>query len=205
MDQKISVEQITSSKVVIKSPVIQDEFGTIIKKYTVLFSPYTIDEMIDKPSLLDEAKEKTFEFTTVSTTITMELNLSDQITPTLVYYVTVIPKDENNMFGEASHNELRFKLATQTHGDGTYSDTVNNIAKANMELANVTHSHNTTNNILTLKWTAVQGADKVDISSYNPTSDLFERLAIVNMSDESYSFLLTRNGEYIIDLTPNNG
>jgi hypothetical protein len=55
-----------------------------------------------------------------------------------------------------------------------------------------------------LRWTAIGGSDKVDIFLNNPTSSSFERLASVNMSDENYSFLLTRNGEHILRFVPNN-
>jgi hypothetical protein len=72
-----------------------------------------------------------------------------------------------------------------------------------MSLANITHT--ITNNNATLRWTAIDGSDKIDIFAYNPTSGIFERLASVNMSDESYTFALTRNGEYIITFVPNNG
>ena len=71
--QKITVDQITSNKIVIKSPVIQDELGNKIKKYTVMFSQYPLSQILETTSLLDQSKEKVFEFTTVGTDITMEL------------------------------------------------------------------------------------------------------------------------------------
>jgi len=47
----------------------------------------------------------------------MELTSTDDgIIPSTVYYLSVIPKDENGILGEIS-NELRFKLATQTFGE----------------------------------------------------------------------------------------
>jgi len=204
ISQEISVDEISVDNVVIKSPVIEDELGNTIKKYTVMFSQYPLSEMLDNISLIDESREKTFEFTTVGTDVLMELtSLSDGVVPASVYYISVIPKDENNILWEIS-NEIRFKLATQTYGEWTYTDeAAHTAAGANMSLANVTHT--ITNNNATLRWTAIDGSDKIDIFAFNPTSGIFERLASVNMSDESYSFILTRNGEYIINLVPNNG
>jgi hypothetical protein len=72
-----------------------------------------------------------------------------------------------------------------------------------MSLANI--SHTTTQNRATLRWTAVDGSDKVDIFLWNPTSEVFERLTSINMSDEKYEFTLTRNGEYLVNFMPNNG
>jgi len=71
-----------------------------------------------------------------------------------------------------------------------------------MSLANITHT--ITNNKATLRRTAVDGSDKIDIFLWNPTSETFERLSSVNMSDEAYTFTLTRNGEYVINFMPNN-
>ena len=203
ISQKISVHQIAVDRITIKSPVIQDELGNPIRKYTVMFSQYPLSQILDNISLIDQSREKTFEFTTVGTEVTMELVASvDGISPSSVYYLSVIPKAANGILWEIS-NELRFKLATQTHGEGAYSETGHTAAGANMALANITHT--ITNNNATLRWTAVAGSTRIDIFSFNPTSALFERLSTVNMSDESYTFALTRNGEYIINFVPNNG
>lgn len=202
--QKITVDQITTDKIVIKSPVIKDELWNNIKKYTVMYSQYPLSQILETTSLLNQSKEKTFDFTTVDTEITMELTATgDNITPSSVYYLSVIPKDQNGILGEIS-NEIRFKLATQTSGEGTTSGTTDTHTApgANMSLANVTHT--IANNRATLRWTAVDGSNKVDIFLWNPTSEVFERLSSVNMTDETYTFALTRNGEYIVNFMPNN-
>ncbi|MEI7919327.1 MAG: hypothetical protein WCH65_03870 [bacterium] len=98
VSQKVTVSQITSDKIVIKSPVIQDELNNKIKKYTVMFSQYPLSQILETPTLLDQAKEKTFDFTTVGTDVTMELNAAtDGINPSTVYYLSVIPKDQNGI------------------------------------------------------------------------------------------------------------
>jgi len=71
-----------------------------------------------------------------------------------------------------------------------------------MSLAYITHT--ITNNKVTLRWTAVDGSDKVDIFLWNPMNEMFERLSSINMTDEAYMFTLTRNGEYIVNFIPNN-
>ena len=207
VSQKITVDQISLNKVVIKSPVISDDLGNKIKKYTVMFSQYPLSQILETTSLLDQSKEKTFDFTTVGTDITMELTLTgDALNPNLVYYLSVIPKDQSGILWEIS-NELRFKLSTQTSGDGNGSGslvaaTAHTAPGANMSLANITHT--ITNNRATLRWTAVDGSDKVDIFLWNPTSSVFERLTSIDMSAENYTFPLTRNGEYIVNFMPNN-
>lgn len=205
INQKISIDQITPDKVVIKTPVIQDDLGNKIKKYTVMFSPYPLSQILENATLLDQSKEKTFEFTNPGNEVTMELNAStDGINPSNVYYLSIIPKDDNGILWEIS-NEIRFKLATQMYGEGTSTGentSFHTAPWADMSLANVTHT--ISNNKATLRWTAVDGSDKIDIFLWNPTSTVFERLASVNMADEQYTFTLTRNGEYIVNFVPNN-
>jgi hypothetical protein len=60
--QKITVDSITTEKIVIKSPLISDDFGTKIKKYTVIYGPYSLDEILSNTALVDQSKEKSFTF-----------------------------------------------------------------------------------------------------------------------------------------------
>jgi hypothetical protein len=206
ISQKVTVDSITVDHIVLKSPVIQDELGNKIKKYTVMFSQYPLSQILEDTTLLDQSKEKTFDFTTVNTEITMELKATeDGINTNNVYYVSIIPKDNNGILGEIS-NELRFKLATQKYGEGKPTDTwalTHAAPWANMSLAHITHT--ITSNRATLRRTSIDGSDKIDIFLWNPTSEMFERLGSVNMSDETYTFTLTRNGEYLVNFMPNNG
>lgn len=202
--QKVTVDQITLNDITIKSPVIKDESGNKIKKYTVMFSQYPLSQILETTSLLDQSKEKTFDFTTPADDITMQLTVTwDTLNPNVVYYLSVIPKDQNGILGEIS-NEIRFKLATQTSWEWTptTSSSTHTAPGANMSLANINHT--ITSNRATLRWTAIDGSDKVDIFLWNPTSSLFERLTSINMAAESYTFTLTRNGEYIVNFMPNN-
>jgi hypothetical protein len=93
--QKISVSQITASKVVISTPKIQDDIGNDIKTYTAMYSQSPLSAILEDTTLLDQSKEKTFTFTTVGSTVSLELNaLADTIDPSKVYYISVIPKDQ---------------------------------------------------------------------------------------------------------------
>jgi hypothetical protein len=119
--QKISISQITSSNIVITSPVIQDDLGNTLKEYTVTYSQYPLSQLEATPALLDQTQEKTFDFTTLGSTITMQLNaVTDALNPTKVYYIFVAPKDQNGVMGQIS-NEIWANLAMQTTGDGLYT------------------------------------------------------------------------------------
>jgi len=99
ISQKISVNQIAADKIIINSPVIEDELGNQIKKYTVMYSQYPLSQILDNVALLDQSKEKTFNFTTLAATgLTIELKaVEDGINPSVVYYISVIPKDQNGI------------------------------------------------------------------------------------------------------------
>ena len=116
--QKITIDQISADKIIIKSPIIQDELGNKILKYTVMYSQYPLAQILETTTLLDQSKEKTFDFPAVGITgITMELTVTgDMINPNVVYYLSIIPKDLNGILGEVS-NEIWFKLSTQTSGE----------------------------------------------------------------------------------------
>lgn len=108
--QKVAVTQITATKVVLNSPVIQDELNNKILKYTVMYSEYPLAQILENTALLDQSKEKTFDFSgTLGTGISMELTTADGLDPNKVYYLSVIPKDANSILGEMS-NELWIKL-----------------------------------------------------------------------------------------------
>ncbi len=204
--QRIKVASIAPDKVVIKSPLIKDELGNIIKKYTLMFSQYPLSQILENPALLDQSKEKTFDFPTPGTDITMELHMvTDTLSPVHVYYLSIIPKDQNWILWEIS-NEIWFKLATQTYGEGnatwSLSLLAHGAAGADMGLANITHTIR--QNLASLKWIAVSGSDKVDIFLLDPMSQTFQRLTSLNMAAERYDFPLTRNGEYVLNFMPNN-
>lgn len=96
--QKITVDKITPNNIIIKSPVIQDELGNKITKYTVMFSQYPLSQILETTTLLDQSKEKTFDFSAVDTNITMEITVTgDALNPNVVYYLSVIPKDKNGI------------------------------------------------------------------------------------------------------------
>lgn len=200
--QKISITQVSTTGLTLSSPKIQDELGNDIKKYTVMYSQYPLSDILENTALLDQSKEKTFEFATVGTTITMALTAAvDIIDPSKVYYISVIPKDQNSILWEIS-NELRFKLADRTRGEWLYTWWVHAAAGADMNLASVSHIN--TGGRVTLRWIAVNGSDSVDILLLDAGATTFTKLATVSMSAEKYEFTVTRNGEFTVNFLPNN-
>lgn len=71
-----------------------------------------------------------------------------------------------------------------------------------MNLANVTHT--ISGRTVTLRRTAINGSDSVDIYLFDPTAGVYNKLSTVDMADERYSFSISRNGEFIVKFMPNN-
>ena len=79
----------------IASPKIQDDIGNDIKTYTVMYSQSPLSAILENTALLDQSKEKTFTFTTVTGIVYFALNATaDTIDATKPYYVSIIPKDQ---------------------------------------------------------------------------------------------------------------
>lgn len=213
--QKISVSAIDNQKVTISSPMIMDDLGGKLKKYTVMYSEYTLDQMLGQTALLTQAKEKTFNFTGTETTLSMDLGLYDGIDPLKTYYVLVMPKDDQGVGGQIS-NEIWFKLGGGIYGEGVYTWTNDPImhaaAGADMSLAGTTHQCNpdclskaSGSKKITLKWIAVPGSSQVDISLKIDGVDAdFNRLGTVNMVDERYEMTTNKNGVHVFNLKANN-
>ncbi len=202
-NQTISIKEITDQKIVIESPIIINNTQNITK-YTIMYSEYSLAEMLEKNDLLNQIKEKAFTLSWTQNPFTMELSLSDNIDPTKKYYLFIVPKDQNNNLWEVS-NEIRFRLSDKTYGNAWSNQSLNqthNAAGADMSLANITHTIN--GNTITLKWITIAWSTSIDLSVMTPGSTSFNRVATINMGDERYSFVANRNGEYIFQFTPNN-
>ncbi|AHB41739.1 hypothetical protein P148_SR1C00001G0952 [candidate division SR1 bacterium RAAC1_SR1_1] len=205
--EKLTIKEITDQKVIIESPIIKNQSNENITKYTVMYSEFPLTEILEDTNLLNQTKEKSFDITGTNNSFTIELGTADGIDIIKKYYLFVIPKDINGNLGEVS-NEIRFNIAEKTYGDAGSSEiytttAVHNAAGADMTLANITHGIN--GSTITLRWISINGSSTIDLSVMTPGSSSFNRVATINMNDESYSFVASRNGEYIFQFTPDNG
>lgn len=209
--QKVSIKEITTQKVVIESPIIMDDFNTKITKYTVMYSEHTLDQMLNDTNLLNQAKEKTYDYTGNDSKFTIELWLYDMIDPSKVYYVIIMPKDSAWIWWQIS-NEIRFKMSNQTSGEWVYIEPIQHAAAWwNMALANITHTcvpdclaPGWDSKKISLKRISVIWSDIVDIYLSNDGTTNFNKLATTNMSSEQYELATTKNGEHVFKFTPNN-
>ncbi len=205
--EKITIKEITDEKAVIQSPLIKMQNNTNISNYTLMYSEFPLTEILENTSLLNETKEKAITIANNESPFYAELGMSDGVNPLTKYYLFIIPKDGSWNLWEVS-NEIWFNISTKTYGDAwsneiyTTTETTHNAAWADMTLANISHEINW-NNIL-LKRISVNWSSTIDISVMTPNSSSFNRVATVNMNQETYTFSANRNGEYIFKFAPDN-
>lgn len=165
----ISVDTISPTQVVIKSPVIRDGSSQDVKKYVLWYGPYPFSQLLNGGSGISTADFKSKEFTYTSfswSTFTMALGTADGLSATQTYYAVVVPIATNGELWELSGPDICFKLQGWLYAEwlacsslGTW--TTHNSAWANMALADISNTCN--GNQITLTWTSVPGADKVKI------------------------------------------
>lgn len=204
--QKISVKEITNDRVIISSPIIKNQNNQNVTKYTIMYSEFPLTQILEDTNLLNQTKEKAFDLTWTTDPFTIELWTGDGLDILKKYYLFVIPKDGSGNLWEVS-NEMWFNISQKTYGDAwsseTYTtETTHNAAGADMTLANITHAIN--GNTITLRWIAVNGSTTIDLWVMTPGSSSFNKVATINMNDESYDFIANRNGEYIFQFIPDN-
>lgn len=204
--EKITIKEITDEKVVIQSPLIKNQNNQNISNYTLMYSEFPLTEILENTNLLNETKEKTITLTGSEDPFHVELWIPDWLNPITKYYLFIIPKDDTGNLWEVS-NEIWFNISTKTYWDAWSSevytlDETHDAAWADMTLANISHEINW--NTITLKRIAVNWSETIDLSVMTPGSSSFNRVATVNMNQETYAFTSNRNWEYIFKFTPDN-
>lgn len=94
INSNVSVKNITSSSIVIESPIILDADGEDIKEYVMRYGLYPMDKLLDGGSdvSIDDFNQKEFTFSSFSgTTFTMTLTTADDIQANQIYYISVQP------------------------------------------------------------------------------------------------------------------
>lgn len=165
----ISVDSISSTQVVIKSPVIRDGSSQDVKKYVLWYGPYPFSQLLNGWAGISTSdfKSKEFNYTSFTgATFTMSLGIADGISATQTYYAVVVPIATNGELWELSWPDICFKMQGWLYAEwlacsSLGSWTTHNAAGANMALANIANTCN--GNQITLTWTAVPWADKVKI------------------------------------------
>lgn len=175
-------KEVTGDAVVLNTPVVKDDLGNMIKRYKVTYSTKSIAE--SDPT---ELKEVNFDFEEL-TGETVDLALT-WLNTTAPYYFVIVPVNKDNNIGENS-KEIVY----------TPVDTHAAAATGNVSLADVTYTYS--GNEVSLKWTPVEGASKVEVYMKADWQEDYTSLGSAKMADGSYNFSVTAAGSYYVKLVP---
>ena len=199
--------------------------------YRLFVSKYNMEAIKNGEVADADVVMQDFELASWDKFIELPINsLKAQLDDNQVYYAFIVPLDEYDGVGTPSE-EICFiksdKLCLQWEGCATLGLVVEPEPEivepevvepepeivepeviedeehyaancVGMDLANVTHVIN--NNTITLLWTAVDG-DNVKIAVFDPDEESYKDLGTTKMSNEKFSYQMTRNGEHIFMLT----
>jgi hypothetical protein len=196
LGSNISVQSISSTGIVFSSPIIRDDANQDVKKYILWYGPYAFSQLLNGGTNISTSDFDLKEFNYPSfngTTFTIPLGIADGISPTQVYYATVIPVAANGSLWEMSGPDICFRL--QWWLSAVWSDCTNllawwthNSAGANMALANISNTCN--GNQITLTWVPVQWADRVKIYKVVNNNQQGTLIADKAMSDGRHVYTL---------------
>lgn len=212
---KMSVETIDTSMITLRSPIIKDIGGDYVQIYRTTYSPYLVEDLalMDTQTLSTTMKSKDTKLQSGEEYMKITLGVEDGLEVSETYYLMVTPIDMYDDLGTSSQ-QICFNLEQELYAMGddcltfkkehsvstTNTDLEHSAAGADMSLANVTHTIN--GNTITLKWTKVEGSDKVDIFLFDTSAEKYIRLDSVKMSDEKYDYVMKWDGEHIFRFVP---
>ena len=225
----VSVYSIDETKITLTSPIILDVVGEYVQNYRVTYAPHLMEDLAiaTAQSLLDSVETVEFTIKSGDRDVMMPIGIYEGLEANTTYYAIVTPIDSWDEFGTSSE-QICFNLSEQKYemGDAclTFEEKLHPVlsvptehssawevpslqehaaAKTDMTLANVTHTVN--NNTVTLRWTAVDGAEEVDIFVFNIQQEKYIRVATVRMTNERYDYVMTWDGEHIFRFVPLDG
>jgi len=203
---RITVKDITTTSITVESPVVKDADGNDIKTYDVTYSNMPMDE-VDNPQFKFEKKTVTITNTDVSNKkFTVDLTVAaNNLVASNIYYVNMIPSG-----AWPNTHDVCFKLSEELSGEDDYctqneASASHSAAWANMNLANVTVTHNSTTNVTTIKWISLEWSSNVTIYELVESDGTWNKLGTATMWSERFEYTTSTKWEHTVRLTPDNG
>lgn len=214
----------------IESPTLEDADLWEVPAYRLYFSPYRVDQLKwDEGVNLPTIVMKETKWDKSSKSVEFELSLiDDDLDPLQPYYGFMVPLNDYDVVWTPSP-EICFQfdrwLFSWWDDCNIIEATINPVVEDTpvvdenpvdqlgeedcsdwhcaadciwMDMAHLTHTIN--NNIITVRWTAVEG-DVVQVAVFDPDEEAFRSIGAVKMSDEQFTYQMTWNGEYNFKIT----
>lgn len=209
-DQKLSVDDITTTSITFSSPVLVDDLWARITDYILLYWNHSFDELLADPALLSWFTEVSFSPQGNENTLTMTLN--SNLNANTIYYVVAIPRDDWEMLWSAS-NQICFKLKDKIYWESdecanwtattSTTHTSNSWASA-IALANVSCTWD--GKKVTISWVPTSNIWDIKISLYNESTNNFDIKGTVNANNEkTFSFNVNQSTAPIVRFDDTDG
>lgn len=203
---RITVKNITTTSITVESPVVKDADGNDIKIYDVTYSNMPMDE-VDNPQFKFEKKTITITSTDISNKkFTVDLTVAaNNLVAGNIYYVNMIPSGA----GPNTH-DVCFKLSEELSWEDNYcteneASASHSAAGANMNLANVTVTHNPSTHLTTVKWISLEWSSNITVYELVESDGTWNKLGTASMSSERFEYTTSAQGEHTVRLSPDNG
>jgi hypothetical protein len=190
----------TTSSVTIEFPVFSAN-GEQIMNYAV---SYVKDKSIASADITD-IKKATFEGDAVKV-VNGKINIVLQwLTADSTYNFVVSPINKEGVELDLS-DEFSFKTlaaAAQNNTTPTNNPTASNEPLAgSADTASANFTYTLDNNRVTVKWNSIAGASKFSFSTKELTQSTYTFLSDVNISSETYSFVIGKVGSHTVKIVP---
>ncbi len=182
---QVMVKEVGPDYVVLEAPVVKAS-DKVIKQYRVYYSTKSLAENLDAT----QVDSKTFTFDNI-TEDKISLKV-DGLNPDTTYYAVVVPVNSDDVEGEPS-KEISFT---------TQKKEVEKKEHPAPEVSIENVSYSISWDKLTIKWSPVKGAEKIEIYSKSINDPDYKKVWEVKASSTSYTTQVTKPGEYQIKLTP---
>lgn len=192
----ISITGTTSTGVIIEAPVVQAN-GENILQYSVVYSEGK-SISIAEPQDLFEEKITLESSDVVDNKIQLELS---SLKPGTLYYFIIKPTNKDGISGDFSTEGSFTTLGTAQDTTTTSTDdtTLGAPTDANANFTYVVSGSN-----VTLKWNATEGVDRYQFSLKNINDADYKALGSAKASDESFSFVISKQGSYNVRIVGND-
>ena len=216
-EQQPYVTEITNKMIKFTSPILTDAGDDKYVRYLFYYSPNLLlkenesdAQRIVLPRITD-ANDTKFDFEFPGTEEGIDL--------TQDYYGYFVPIDsfdlagtESKMFcfnlerGEYKEGDDCYTFKKEPDPEPVEQEEIishNSSSVVDMSMANI--SHTLDGNVVTFRWTALEGSDKVDIFSITDTSNGKHKVGSPKMTDELFSYTLPEEWEYVFEFRPSDG
>lgn len=213
-EQQPSVTEITNTMIKFNSPILKDASDDKYVRYLFYYSP----TLLLKENESDAKKASISIMDANDTSFDFEFPWKEEgVDLSQDYYGYFVPISLWDAAGtESKMFCFNLERGEYKEGDDCYTFkkepepveqeeiiSHNSSSVVDMSMANI--SHTLDGKVVTFKWTALEGSDRVEIFSITGTANEKHKVGSPKMTDELFSYTLPEEWEYVFEFRPSDG